>query len=115
MYDSHGIPPSEVKEFAKESDIPEGTLYKISSLKSFDIRVSTLENIVKTLRKLEIRPLETPAVGIITARYALQEIEPMISIGNRSFMVADYPAATIEEEIIQGIRAEGPAAPGGLL
>ncbi|UCG03314.1 MAG: transcriptional regulator [Candidatus Heimdallarchaeota archaeon] len=95
-----------LKEFAKEANIPEGTLYKISSVKAFDIRVSTLENIVTTLKKLEIRPHETPAVGIITARYALQEIEPIISIGDRSFMVAEYPAATIEEEIIQGIRAE---------
>ena len=78
-----------LKEFAKESQIPEGTLYKISSVKSVDIRVSTLENIVKTLKKLEVRSHETPAVGIITARYALQEIEPTISIGDRSFVMAE--------------------------
>ncbi|MFX1515630.1 MAG: hypothetical protein ACFFC6_04915 [Promethearchaeota archaeon] len=95
-----------LKEFAKEANIPEGTLYKISSVKSFDIRVSTLENIITALRRLEVRPHESPAVGIITARYALQEIESTISIGDRSFVMAEYPAATIEEEIIQGIRAE---------
>lgn len=95
-----------LKEFAKESQIPEGTLYKISSVKHFDIRVSTLTKLVKTLKKLEIRSQEAPAVGIITARYALQEIEPIFSIGDRSFVVAEYPAATIEEEIIQGIKAE---------
>lgn len=95
-----------LKEFAKESQIPEGTLYKISSQKRFDIRVSTLTKLVKTLKRLEVRSQETPAVGVITARYALQEIEPVISIGNRSFTIAEYPAATIEEEIIQGIRAQ---------
>jgi predicted transcriptional regulator len=95
-----------LKEFAKESQIPEGTLYKISSTKQFDIRVSTFSKLVKTLKRLEVRSQETPAVGIITARYALQEIEPFISISDRSFTIAEYPAATIEEEIIQGIKAE---------
>ncbi|MFX0125811.1 MAG: hypothetical protein ACFFAE_19470 [Candidatus Hodarchaeota archaeon] len=95
-----------LKEFAKESDIPEGTLYKISSVKHFDIRVKTLTSIVETLKRLEIHSQEEPAIGIITARYALQEIEPRISVDNRSFAIAEYPAATIEEEIIQGIKAE---------
>lgn len=95
-----------LKEFAEKSDIHEGTLYKISSLKEFDIRVSTLKKLIKALKQLEVKSHETSAVGIITARYALQEIEKSISINNQDYTIAEYPAATIEEEIIQGIRAE---------
>ena len=95
-----------LKEFAEKSEIPEGTLYKISSEKHFDIRVSTLERLVKALKELEIRSQEAPAVAIITARYALQEIEQTISINNKDYTIAEYPASTIEEEIIQGLRAE---------
>ncbi len=94
-----------LKEFSKESGIPEGTLYKLSSTKYFDIRVSTLEKFIATLRRLELRVSDIPSVGIITARHALQEIESIMDIGGEKFQIAEYPAQTIEEEIIQGIRA----------
>ncbi|NHJ03068.1 MAG: transcriptional regulator [Candidatus Heimdallarchaeota archaeon] len=95
-----------LKEFSEQSDIPEGTLYKISSSKFFDIRVSTLNKLINTLKRFETKTLEFPAIGVITARHALQEIESVISIDEGAFSVAEYPAATIEEEIIQGISAQ---------
>lgn len=94
-----------LRKFARLSGIPESTLYKISSSK-IDIRLSTLTQIVKTFRSLEITDNKEPTVAVITARYALQELKTHIVVDNQRFQISEYPAATIEEEIIQGIKAQ---------
>ncbi|MHA1228184.1 MAG: helix-turn-helix domain-containing protein [Candidatus Hodarchaeales archaeon] len=95
-----------LKDFSIKSGIPEGTLYKISSSTVFDIRISTLNKMIKTFRALETIPESEAAIGVISARYALQDLSPTITIEGKEYVIAEYPASTIEEEIIQGIKAE---------
>jgi predicted transcriptional regulator len=47
-------------------------------------------------------------VGVITSRGALDNLQRLVSIEGRdvNLVIREYPATTIEEEIIQGIRAE---------
>jgi len=92
------------KEFAEESNIPESTLYKIISGKR-DLRVSTLKQIIKSIRKRE--NLENDfTIAIITTRAALDMINRRLDIGDRQVAIKEYPAMTIEEEVILGITAE---------
>jgi len=45
-------------------------------------------------------------VGVITSRNALDSIGRTIEVGNDVLHIKEYPATTIEEAIIQGVRAE---------
>lgn len=93
-----------IKEFAKESGIPESTLYKVVSGRK-DFRVSTLKEIIKTIRERE--ELEHDfVVAVITTREALDMIDRRLKIGETDVKIKEYPATTIEEEIIRGITAE---------
>jgi len=94
-----------IKEFSEESGIPKSTLYKIVSNEEKDFRRSTLRQIVETVKRLEGYGREK-VVGIITTRGALDMIGRSFEFGGKTVKVNDYPATTIEEEIIQGIRAE---------
>jgi len=92
------------KGFARDSGIPESTLYKIISGKK-DFRASTLRGIIEAVRKRE--ELESGfTIAIITTREALDMISRRLRIGDRQLNVKEYPATTIEEEIIQGVTAE---------
>ena len=93
-----------VREFSKECDIPESTLYKIISEKK-NFGIATLKKIVKTVKRLE-GYTEENVIGIITKREALDYIGRELEIGGKKIVIKEYPATTIEEEIIQGIRAE---------
>ena len=90
-----------IKEFAQESGIPESTLYKIVSGKR-DFRVSTLKEIVKTVKQREELGSEF-TIAIITTREALDMISRRLRIGEKELKLKEYPATTIEEEMIQGI------------
>ncbi len=93
-----------IKEFAKESGIPESTLYKVVSGRK-DFRVSTLKEIIKTIRERE--ELEHDfVIAVITTREALDMIDRRQKIGGTDVKIKEYPATTIEEEIIRGITAE---------
>lgn len=94
-----------IKEFSDESGIPKSTLYKIVSNEEKDFRRSTLKQIVETVKRLEGYGREN-AIGIITTRGALDVISRSFEVGGKVFKVNEYPATTIEEEIIQGIKAE---------
>ncbi len=94
-----------VKEFSEESGIPKSTLYKIVSNEEKDFRRSTLKQIVETVKRLEGYGQEN-VIGIITTRGALDMISRSFEFGGKVVKVNEYPATTIEEEIIQGIRAE---------
>jgi predicted transcriptional regulator len=94
-----------IKEFSEESGIPKSTLYKIVSSEEKDFRRSTLRQIVETVKRLEGYGRET-VIGIITTRGALDTIGGSFEIGGKEVKVNEYPATTIEEEIIQGVRAE---------
>jgi predicted transcriptional regulator len=94
-----------IKEFSEESEIPKSTLYKIVSNEEKDFRRSTLKQIVETVKRLEGYGREN-VIGIITTRGALDMIGRSFEFGGKVVKVNEYPATTIEEEIIQGIRAD---------
>lgn len=94
-----------IKEFSEESSVPKSTLYKIISNEEKDFRRSTLRQIIETVKRLEGYGHEE-VIGIITTRGALDTVGRNFKIGGRTVRVNEYPATTIEEEIIQGVRAE---------
>ncbi len=94
-----------VKEFSELTEIPVSTLYKIISEERKDFRISTLKKIINGVKRIEGVDQER-VVGIITSRNALDTIGRTIEIGNEILYIKEYPATTIEEAIIQGVRAE---------
>lgn len=100
-----------IKEFSGECDVPKSTLYKIISEEGKDFRVSTLRQITETVKRLEGYDQEN-VIGIITTRGALDTVGRKFDMGGKLVKVSEYPATTIEEEIIQGVRAEKEGAKG---
>ena len=94
-----------IKDFSEETEIPASTLYKILSDERKDFRRSTLRQIILGVRRLEGVDEEN-VLGIITTRTALDTIGRTIEIDGSSFKIQEFPATTIEEAIIQGVRAE---------
>ncbi len=95
-----------ITEFCKKAKISESTIYKIMSNPDKDFRISTFRNIIKKVRKIEgINPDQT-TIGIITTRGALNSINRKMRISKKDVNIKEFPATTIEEEIIQGIRAQ---------
>lgn len=94
-----------IKGFSEESGIPKSTLYKIISSEKKNFRISTLKRIIETVKRLEGYD-QTNMIGIITTRGALDTVGRKFEIGGKTVKVNEYPATTIEEEIIQGVRAE---------
>jgi len=94
-----------VKGFSEFTQIPVSTLYKIISGERTDFRISTLRGIIVGLQRLEGADQER-MVGVITSRNALDSIGRTIEVGNDVLHIKEYPATTIEEAIIQGVRAE---------
>ncbi len=94
-----------IKEFSKKSDVPESTLYKIISGERNDYRISTLKKIINTIKDME-GYTEENVIGIITSRGALDLVKREIEVDNKKIKVKEFPATTIEEEIIQGVKAE---------
>ncbi len=94
-----------IKEFSKESGIPASTLYKIISEEQKDFRRTTLKQIINCIRRLEGVDQDT-VLGIITTRTALDTIGRTVKLDGESVTIQEFPATTIEEAIIQGVRAE---------
>ena len=95
-----------VTDFCEKTKIPESTMYKILSNPQKDFRVSTLRNIIYAVKKLEGTINKGTVFGIITTREALDQVNRRIHLFNNDIIIKEYPATTIEEEIIQGVRAE---------
>jgi len=94
-----------IKDFSEETEIPASTLYKIISDEQKDFRRSTLRQIILGVKRLEGVDDEN-VLGIITTRTALDTIGRTIEIDGSSVRIQEFPATTIEEAIIQGVRAE---------
>lgn len=94
-----------IKEFSGETGIPASTLYKVISEEGKDFRRSTLRQIVEGVRRLEGSGQER-VLSIITTRTALDTIGKTIDIDGGYVNIQEFPATTIEEAIIQGVRAE---------
>ncbi len=80
-------------------------MYKIISNEEKDFRRSTLKQIIDTVKRLEGYGKEN-IIGIVTTRGALDTLGRSFEINGMTVRVNEYPATTIEEEIIQGVRAE---------
>jgi len=93
-------------DFSRKTKIPESTLYKILSDNKKDFRISTLRQIIKTIKDMDERKLKGKTIGIITTRDALDYISKSIKVNEKTINIKEYPANTIEEEIIQGINAQ---------
>jgi len=94
-----------VNDFSEISKIPKGTLYKIVSGERDNFRISTLKQIISTVKRLEGYEHEH-VVGVVTSRGALDNIGKILTFGSKEIKIKEYPATTIEDEIVQGLRAE---------
>lgn len=92
-----------IKDFSRESGIPLGTLYKISSKGGTDCNVQTLIRIVNAFRRLEGFEEGKKVIGVISTR---QTLDTLRDLSYEDVKLIRYPATTIEEEIIRGIDAE---------
>jgi len=95
-----------ITEFCNIARIPQSTMYKIMSNPKKDFRISLLRQIIQTIMKIEGYYNEGIILAIITTREALNVIQKEIKFRGERIVVKEYPANTIEEEIIQGIRAQ---------
>lgn len=93
-----------IKEFAERYEIPESTLYKITSGEQTNFRVQTLRSIIDGLKSEE--GYDTPTIGLITTRSALDVAPPSINLDDVQYNIKPLPANSIEEEIIRGVDAE---------
>jgi predicted transcriptional regulator len=94
------------KQFCQRSGMPPNTLYKILSLEREDFMLSNLRKLIRSMQEIDQAGRES--IGVITARGALDTLQREIRLEGMdgTLFIREYPALTIEEEIIQGIRAE---------
>ena len=95
-----------ISDFCKKTGIPESTIYKIMSNPKKDVRISTFRTIILEVQKIEGVNIKDTTIGIITTRGALDSINRKMKHHQKDVTIKEFPATTIEEEIIQGIRAE---------
>lgn len=93
-----------IKEFAERYEIPESTLYKITSGERVNFGVETLRKIADGLQAEEGYDQRT--VGLITTRQACDQAPSEMSFQETTYRILPLPAHTIEEEIIKGVNAE---------
>ncbi|MFC2175125.1 helix-turn-helix domain-containing protein [archaeon] len=100
-----------VIDFARKSGIPQNTLYKIVSGERLDFRISTLRQIFKTVRDME--GVSQPFVALITGRAVLDRLKNRtFSFSGTEVIIKDYPATSIEDEIVAAVKAEKDGALG---
>jgi predicted transcriptional regulator len=95
-----------ISDFCKKSGIPESTIYKIMSNPKKDVRISTFRTIIQEVQKIEGVNKKETTIAIITTRGALNFINRKMRLNQKDIIIKEFPAITIEEEIIQGIKAE---------
>lgn len=99
--DQNGI---KLKDLSTQSTVPLSTLYNIISNRT-DYKISTFVKIINTIKSIENKDNEKN-IGIITARSALDYVDSSFEYNSITYNIVEYPTTTIEEMIIQGIRAE---------
>ncbi len=101
-------------DLSRASDIPESTLYKIMADPRKDFRISTFRALMNGVLKLEdyVDDRDRNIIAVISSREALDNLGKNVELHGRIFTIKEYPATSIEEEIIQGVRAEREGALG---
>jgi len=103
-----------IKEFSEKTGIPESTLHKILS-GSRDIRLSTLRELVNSIKNLEAPPPSEGSIviGVIAAPSSLRCLTRRgFTVGGKHVILKMYPAKTVEDAIIAAIVAEREGAHG---
>lgn len=100
----------DAKRFSKLSGISESSLYKILSGERANPRLSTYRKIIQALKRLEgveeAKEIE-PFIAIIAARPSLDAIKKRyIQTGGRQIQLKEYAATSIEDVILEAIRAQ---------
>lgn len=97
-----------VGTFSEKSGVPVSTLYKILS-GDRDPNLRTFRQILTTIRDIEADTVseQHKFIAIIGTRSVLDEIEQTtIATGKRTIDIKEYAVSSIEEAIIQSIKAE---------
>jgi predicted transcriptional regulator len=93
------------KDLSVGSGVPLSTINKIVS-QGRDLRLSTLRDILQYLRSLGV-PEADVVIGVIAARPSLDKISKhQIMAKGKKIIIKEYPASSIEDVIINAIRAE---------
>jgi predicted transcriptional regulator len=93
------------KDLSAGSGVPLSTINKIIS-QGRDLRLSTLRDLLRYLHSLEV-PEADITIGVIAARPSLDKISKhQIMAKGKKVIIKEYPASSIEEVIINAIRAE---------
>ncbi|MDH5806232.1 MAG: helix-turn-helix domain-containing protein [Candidatus Methanomethylicaceae archaeon] len=93
-----------LKELSQGCGIPISTLNKIIS-EARDLRVSTFRAIINYFKSLE-NPSSDIVIGVIAARVCLDTLSKhQIIIKGKKVLIKEYPVATIEDAIINAIKA----------
>ena len=95
-----------VVDFCSIAGISQSTIYKIMSNPEKDFRVSLLRQILQAIMKIEGFYNDSATIAVITTREALNILRKEIKMGEEKIIIKEYPANTIEEEIMQGIKAQ---------
>jgi len=97
----------DMKEFSKLSGVSESSLYKILSGHRVNPRLSTLRDILKTLKNLESPEEEEPFIALIASRSSLDALTTShVTVGNFRIKIKGYGASSIEDAIVAALSAE---------
>ena len=97
-----------VGEFSEKSGIPASTLYKIISGER-DPNLRTFKRIVSTIKEIEsgCATEEKKFIALVCSRGCLDVLEKTtITTGKDTFDIKEYAVTSIEEAIIEAIKAE---------
>jgi predicted transcriptional regulator len=97
-----------IGEFSEKSGIPASTLYKILSGER-DPNLRTFRRIVSTIKEIEsgYAKKKKKFIAIVCSRGCLDVLEKaIIDTGKDTFYIKEYAVTSIEEAIIEAIKAE---------
>jgi predicted transcriptional regulator len=97
-----------VGEFSEKSGIPASTLYKILSGER-DPNLRTFRKIISTIKEIEssCRGEKKKFIAVLGSRGTLDVLDKTtITIGKDTFDIKEYAVMSIEEVIIEAIKAE---------
>ncbi|MHC1600462.1 MAG: helix-turn-helix domain-containing protein [Candidatus Methanospirareceae archaeon] len=97
-----------IGEFSERSGVPASTLYKILSGER-DPNLRTFRRIIKTIREIECAETNKKRkfIAVIGARGVLDVLEKAtIKSGKDTFDIKEYAVTSIEEAILEAIKAE---------
>ncbi len=97
----------DMKEFSRLSGVSESSLYKIISGHRPNPRLSTLRDILRTLKNLESSKEGEPFIALIASRSSLDALTTShVTAGSLKLKIKGYGASSIEDAIVAALNAE---------